>query len=142
MRTASDLLQLHFETFAADPARWRTLIAPDVVWELAFAPSLGHPARLSGTGELFKHIGWFVDAVTDFHFIERKVTATPNPAEAVAQAMAEGRVKATGAIYRQEYVLFLRATADGRIGHVREYFDPARAAKAFALTLPDLEPWL
>ena len=142
MPTASELLHLHFDTFAADHQKWKRNIAANIVWELAFAPSLGHPARLSGSEEVFKHIGWFVNAVTDFKFIERKVMALPNPAEAVAQAKAEGRVKSTGAIYRQEYVVFLEATSDGKIGYVREYFDPARAAKAFGLTLPDLEPWL
>jgi uncharacterized protein len=32
-------------------------------------------------------------------------------------------------MYRQEYVFFLRATR-GKIAHLREYFDPVRAAKA------------
>ena len=29
-------------------ARWQTLIADNILWELAHAPSLGHPAQLSG----------------------------------------------------------------------------------------------
>ena len=35
MSTASDLLQQHFDTLVADNARWQTLIADDIVWELA-----------------------------------------------------------------------------------------------------------
>ena len=37
--------------------------------------------------------------------------------------------KATGRIYLQHYVVFLRA-AGGKIACLREYFDPVRAAKA------------
>ena len=42
---------------------------------------------------------------------------------------AEGLIKSTGRIYRQDYVLFLRA-AGGKIVFLREYFYPVRAAKA------------
>jgi hypothetical protein len=45
---AVDLLQRHLQTLVADPEQWQTLIADDIVWELAYAPALGHPARLSG----------------------------------------------------------------------------------------------
>ena len=41
----------------------------------------------------------------------------------------ERLIKATGRIYRQDYVVFLRA-AGGKIACLREYFDPVRAAKA------------
>jgi ketosteroid isomerase-like protein len=46
--------------------------------------------------------------------------------------------KATGRIYRQEYVLFLRA-ADGKIAFLREYFDPTRAPKALNARILDLD---
>ena len=42
---------------------------------------------------------------------------------------AEALIKATGRTYSQEYVVFLRARG-GKIAHLREYFDPVRAAKA------------
>ena len=45
---ASDLLQEHIRTLVDDNRQWQTLIADDIVWELAYAPSLGHPPRLSG----------------------------------------------------------------------------------------------
>src|SRR3989337_1116925 len=49
---------------------------------------------------------------------------------------AEALIKSTGRIYRQEYVLFLRA-AGGRIAFLREYFDPVRAAKALDTPILD-----
>ena len=48
MTTASDLLQQHIQTLVDDNERWQTLIADDLLWELAYAPAIGHPARLSG----------------------------------------------------------------------------------------------
>ena len=44
MTIASDLLQQHIQTLVDDNTRWQTLIADDILWELAYAPSLGHPA--------------------------------------------------------------------------------------------------
>lgn len=48
MTIASDLLQRHFQTLVDDNDQWQTLIADDLVWELPYAPAIGHPARLSG----------------------------------------------------------------------------------------------
>jgi uncharacterized protein len=62
------------------------------------------------------------------------------PQAAVAQVRAEGLIKPTGRIYRQEYVVFLRA-AGGMIVFMCEYFDPTRAAKALDTPILDLEPW-
>jgi hypothetical protein len=50
MTIASDLLQRHIQTLVDDNTQWQTLIADDVLWELAYAPSIGHPAQLSGRG--------------------------------------------------------------------------------------------
>jgi len=45
MTVASDLLQQHIQTLVADNARWQTLIADDLVWELPYGPGSGDPAR-------------------------------------------------------------------------------------------------
>jgi len=57
---------------------------------------------------------------------------------AVAEVKAEGIIKSTGRVYRQDYVVFLRA-AGGKIVFLREYFDPVRAAKAMDLPIVGLE---
>ena len=51
----------------------------------------------------------------------------------------EGLIKSTGRVYRQDYVLFLRA-AGGKIAFLREYFDPVRAARALDTPIPGFEP--
>jgi len=140
MTIASDLLQRHIQTLVDDNAQWQTLIADDILWELAYAPAIGHPARLSGRAEVIRHVTWFLGAVENFRFIDPKVYAFADPQAAVAQVRAEGFIKPTGRIYRQEYVVFLHA-AGGKIVFIREYFDPTRAAKALDTPILDLEPW-
>ena len=129
MTIATDLLQRHIQTLLDDNAQWQTLIADDMSWELAYAPSIGHPARLSGRAEVVSHATWFLGAVENFRFFDLKLYALVDPQGAVAEVKAEGLIKSTGRIYRQDYVLVLRA-ADGKIAFLREYFDPVRAAKA------------
>ena len=60
-----------------------------------------------------------------------------DPEAAVAEVKAEGLIKSTGRIYRQDYVVFLRA-ANSKIAFLREYFDPVRAAKALGTPILDL----
>jgi uncharacterized protein len=140
MTIASDLLQQHIQTLVEDNTQWQTLIAEDIVWELAYAPALGHPARLSGRTEVTRHVTWFLGAVENFRFFNLQVYPFADPQAAAAQVRAEGRIKPTGRIYRQEYVVFLRAVG-GKIVFMREYFDPTRAAKALDTPILDLEPW-
>ena len=138
MTIASDLLQRHFQTLVNDNTQWQTLIADDILWELAYAPAIGHPARLSGREEVVRHVTWFLGAVEDFRFFDLKVYPFADPEGAVAEVKAEGLIKPTGRIYQQDYVLFLRAAGD-KIAFLREYFDPVRAAKALNTPILGLE---
>ena len=138
MTIASDLLQRHIETLVADNGQWQTLIADDLVWELPYAPAIGHPARLAGREEVVRHVTWFLGAVEHFRFFDLKVYPFADPEGAVAEVKAEGLIKATGRIYRQDYVLFLRA-AGGKIVFLREYFNPVRAAQAMDAPILALE---
>jgi uncharacterized protein len=137
MTIASNLLQQHIRTLVDDNAQWQTLIADDILWELAYAPSLGHPARLSGRSEVVRHATWFVGAVENFRFFDLKVYPFADPDAAVAEVKGQGLIKSTGRAYLQDYVVFLRSTG-GKIALLREYFDPVRAAKALDTPILDL----
>lgn len=78
---------------------------------------------------MVRHVTWFVNAVENVRFFDMKLQAMNDPEAAVAEVKAEGLIKATGRIYCQDYVVFLRAF-EGKIAFLREYFDPTRAAKA------------
>jgi uncharacterized protein len=75
---------------------------------------------------------------TPFPFFDLQVYACVDPDTAVAEVKAEGRIKPTGRLYRQEYMVFLRAAA-GKIACLREYFNPVRAAKAMDAPILDLD---
>jgi hypothetical protein len=135
---ASELVRRHIQTLVDDNAQWQTLIADNILWELAYAPSLGHPAKLSGREEAIRHATWFVGAVEKFRFFNLEVYALADPQIAVAEVKGEGLIKSTGRMYRQDYVVFLRA-ADGKITFLREYFDPVRAARALDTPILGLE---
>ena len=139
MTIASDLLHCHIQTLVEDHTQWQTLIADDLVWELPYAPAIGHPARLSGRDEVVRHVSWFLGAVEQFRFFDLQVYPCADPDAAVAEVKAEARIKPTGRLYQQEYVLFLRAVG-GKIAFLREYFDPVRAAKALDTPILGLEP--
>jgi len=138
MTIAADLLQRHIQTLVADNGQWQALIADDLVWELPYAPTIGHPGRLSGREEVVGFVTWFLGAMEHFRFFDLTVYACADPDAAVAEVKAEARIKATGRLYRQEYVVFLRA-AGGKIAFLREYFDPVRAAKAMDTPILGLE---
>jgi ketosteroid isomerase-like protein len=101
MTIACALLQQHIQTLVEDNAQWQRLIADDIVWELTYAPSLGHPARLSGREEVVRHATWFVGTVERFRFFDLVVHAFADPEGAVAEVKGEGLIKTTGRVYRQ-----------------------------------------
>jgi ketosteroid isomerase-like protein len=131
-------LRRHIETLGDDNAHWRSLIGDDVLWELVYAPSLAHPARLSGREQVMRHVTWFLGAVENFRFANPRVYPLADPEAAVAEVNAEATIKATGRIYRQEYVLIVRAV-NGKVAFLREYFDPVRAAHALDVPILGLE---
>jgi hypothetical protein len=80
-----------------------------------------------------------VGAVENFRFFDTRVYAFADPEMAVAEFKAQGLIRATGRIYDQDYVLFLRAEGE-KIAFLREYFDPVRAAKALNTPILGVEP--
>jgi len=138
MTPGSDLLHEHIRTLVDDNAKWQTLIADDILWELAYVSALGHLAQLSGRAEAVRHATWFVGALENFRFFDLKLYDLADPQGAVAEVKGEGLIKATGRVYRQDYVIFLRAV-NGKIAFIREYFDPVRAAKALNAPIVGME---
>ena len=130
----SPLATTHSDT-VDDPQQWQTLIADNILWELPYTPAIGHPAKLSGRDEVLHHLRWFLGS-RKLPLHHPKVYAFTDPQAAVAQVKAEALIKPTGRIYRQEYVVFLRAAGD-KIAYLREYFDrhvrPNRWMRRFSI---------
>jgi ketosteroid isomerase-like protein len=134
MFSASELAQLHFELLVKNNARWQSLLGQEIVWELVYAASLGHPTRLSGHAEVFRHAAWFAGAVDNFRFFDLRLYPLADADSLFAEVKAEGTIKATGLLYQQDYLVLMRARA-GKIVFLREYFDPVRAARALGVSL-------
>src|SRR5207244_12247895 len=105
MTIASELLERHVQTLVADNAKWQSLIDDDLLWDLVYAPSLGHPARLSGREEVMRHVAWFLGAVENFRFVDLRIYPMADPEAAAAEIRAEALIKTTGRPYRQDYVV-------------------------------------
>jgi hypothetical protein len=60
MSIAAELLQRHIQTLVDDHQQWQRLIADNILWELAYAPAIGHPAKLSGRDEVLHNVRWFL----------------------------------------------------------------------------------
>jgi hypothetical protein len=96
MSIATDLARRHVQTLVQDNATWQTLIADDILWELVYAPSIGHPGRLSGREEVMRHITWFLGSVDNFRFFDLRLHEFADPEAAVAEVRAEAMIKSTG----------------------------------------------
>jgi len=76
--------------------------------------------------------------VENFRFLDLNIYPLADVQGAVAEVKGEGLIKSTSRMYRQDYVVFLRA-ANGKIAFLREYFDPVRAARALDTPILGLE---
>jgi hypothetical protein len=94
---ASDLVHRHSQLLVEDNEQWQTLIADDPVWELPYAPGIGHPARLPGREAVVRHVTWFIGAVENFRFFDLEVYPLAGAPAALAEVKAEGLIKPTGA---------------------------------------------
>jgi hypothetical protein len=97
MTIAADLLQRHIQTLVVDNAQWQTLLADDVIWELPYAPALGHPARLSGREQVIGHAKWFVGAVEKFRFFDLTVPCFRRPRRSRRRGQGGGADQGDGA---------------------------------------------
>lgn len=106
------------------------LFAPDGVIEFPFFPSVGIPGRIEGAAEIRRQIGQVLATLEDFKFENVQIFAAADPNRAFGEYAVNARVKANGRTYRQLYGGRLEAE-NGRIKLLREFANPAEAARAF-----------
>jgi hypothetical protein len=138
MTIGSDLLEQHFETLVADNGRWQSLIDDDLLWDLVYAPSLGHPARLSGREEVMRHVTWFLAAVENFRFLDLRIYPMADPEAAAAEIRAEALITTTGRTYRQG--MWYSCAARPADYAPSRYFDPCARQGLMRDFTPGLNP--
>lgn len=125
--SSADLLARHL-SLAGRPATSEDLViyTPNVVVEFAYAPE-GHTQKLEGP----EAVARFMEKIGSFS--EGFRTGTPtilDTAEGfVAEYHGDAIFKDTGKSYSQDYIVVVKVQ-DGRIAHIREYYDPLRVLRA------------
>lgn len=127
MSTASELLRSHL-ALVGKPATPEQLAiyADDVVSEFPYAPP-DHTRRLEGPAALarfLENIGKFAENVR-----LGEPTIYEIPSGCIAEYHGDSVFKESGLPYSQDYIVVMTVT-DGRISHIREYYDPMRVLRA------------
>jgi hypothetical protein len=122
MTIASDLLQRRIQTFVDDNAQWQALITDNILWELAYAPAIGHLARLSGREEVVRHVAWFLGAVEKFPPLRPQRISLSRSGSGSRRSQGGGAYQANGAYLSPGAsaggdVLPRRRLGDGRREH-------------------------
>lgn len=104
------------------PDGWLAHAHDDVTLEFPFAPE-GRPARVEGKPAVEQYLH-AVPGQVEFTDVDvRHVHQSADPASAVIEWTARGRIKATGAPYRMDYAVVV-TLVDGLIAGYREYWNP------------------
>lgn len=109
------------------------LLAPDVVFEMRYAPE-GFPRRIVGVEDLMEFLAPLPELiVTEGLYDIRLETLHSDPGEVIAFYKSEMEM-VEPVEYRNEYVTRF-TIRDGRITHFCEYFDPIPLVVAFGGTV-------
>jgi len=124
---SAELLAAHL-SLAGRPATAQDLeiYAGDVVAEFAYAPE-GHTRKLEGPQAIARFLGNIANFAEGFRIGTPTVLDTVDGF--VAEYHGDAVFKETGKPYSQDYIVVVKVK-DGRIAHIREYYDPMRVLRA------------
>jgi len=140
---ACHLLSQHIHLLISDIAKWETLITDNIIWKCPYAAHFGKGADLiQGKQQVLHHALLIHQSVQDWKFSYIKVYdikenhTSNNIPIAVAEFTGQGIVKSTGNVLKQDYVMFLRTSVDGKkIAFINEFYDPMRLAQATGMSI-------
>jgi uncharacterized protein len=130
-QTAEQLLKRSLDTFLAkDMKGWAALCAEDVVVEFPFAPE-GSQSKFVGRNAIYEYLRNYPSVIDVQRIPELKIHSTGNPAMAIAEWSASGRVIANGNPYEMSYATFVTFRNE-LIVNYREYWNPMAFMKAMS----------
>ena len=128
---ASELFSAHLKYLATDAQKWRDLFDEHAVLEFPYAPSLGAPEKYEGINNIFEIVQTAViSQLIETIFSNIRIQSI-NSENAVGEFELMSKVKTTGNVYSQRYITLL-TSKNGKITHMKEYFNPLQVQKAFA----------
>lgn len=108
---------------AKDIAAWGELWAPEGRQDMPYAPP-GFPATLEGKQRLLQHFSGLPAAMEYMRFPNLKLHALQDPNVVIAEFDGDIRVAGTGRKYDNHYINVFTFRADGKLVHVKEFFNP------------------
>ena len=126
---AQALMRDHVRYMASDMDRWMAVLSDDILFEFPFGQSVG-ANPLKGKDSIKAAIDAFLGMLDGIQFGEPTFISLSDPDQAIAEFRGEGTVKGTGRQYVQNYLVHIRC-AQGKIVHIREFFDPTQITSAF-----------
>jgi uncharacterized protein len=129
MENPPKILADHLEAITTDAERLRTIWAPDGVVEFPYARSVGARDRLVGIEEIVAYFGP-PSRFRDWSFNAFRTTTGGSGGTFVVEFTGTAVHLETGRPYEQDYIVVVEVSAEGRIKHLREYWDPTRVPTA------------
>jgi ketosteroid isomerase-like protein len=127
---AQHMMREHVRYMASDMDRWMAILSDDVLFEFPFGESVGANS-LHGKDNIKQAVEAFVGMLEGLRFDDPVFVGLADPDQAIAEYGGVGTVKANGAQYVQRYLVHIRCE-NGKIVHIREFFDPTRISRAFS----------
>lgn len=111
--------------------KWGELFAEDAVQENPFMPALpGLEAKFIGRERIVFHYRTVLTGRRGHVFSVDAIHETADDSKVIVEVGGKSEVPETGRIYDQRYVMIF-TLVDGKIAHLREYFNPLVFQKAF-----------
>jgi uncharacterized protein len=111
-----------------DLASWIELWDEQCVLELPFAPQ-GRPQRIEGKAALFQYVQEVIANTEIVGISHQEVYLTQEPDLIIVEIAGEGRIPSIGRSYQAGYVWLMR-THEGKLSHVRDYWNPLATVEA------------
>jgi hypothetical protein len=124
---APPILRDHLVAVTTDAELLRGIWAPDGVLEFPYAEAVGVRRRIEGIDALVEYFDG-PRRFADWRFSGFRTITADDGAALVVEFHGAATVLASGNAYEQDYISILRLTPEGRIAHLREYWDPTRVA--------------
>lgn len=129
--TEATILQFYTLLMRKEFDAWGELFAEDVRQENPFMPALpGLDAVFEGRDRMVFHYRTVLSKRTGHVFTVDRIITSDDGRNVIVEAGGRSHVPETGRVYDQRYVMIF-TLANGKITHLREYFNPLVFQQAF-----------
>jgi uncharacterized protein len=129
----TEIFDASLALISTDMEAWSNLLAEDAIMEIPYAAAIGAPSRLVGKSAISGYVQAGISQMSNLTFTNIRKYPTSDPDVLWAEYHGEASIAATGRQYQQDYVTRMEIK-DGKIVHLRDYFNTAAVIYAFSST--------